>query len=183
MSSVFQFLSRKQETINSKKSRKQLSQSARHLLFEPLEERQMLAIVAWDGGGDGKSWGDAANWSGNALPTKDDDVVIDLTTLNPVIEVNTGNDIAIKSLTSNERITMTGGILDVSGIALLKQDFSLLGGTLKNGIWDTQEDMQFAVTGTAAFSGVTLLGTVQVGGTLSVTSGMTENHQLWNDRQ
>ncbi len=99
----------------------------------------MLAIVTWDGGGDGRSWGDAANWSGNALPTQNDDVTIDLSALDPTIEIRSGNDIAIKSLTSNERIVMTGGTLEVSGTALLKQDLELRAGTLKNGEWETTE--------------------------------------------
>src|SRR5262245_12405228 len=45
--------------------------------LEELEPRHMLA-VSWDGGGDGTSWRDAANWSGNVLPTSADDVVIDV---------------------------------------------------------------------------------------------------------
>ena len=56
MSSVFQFLSQKRETVNSKKSRKQSGQSARHLLFEPLEERQMLSITQFPSG-----WADSVD--------------------------------------------------------------------------------------------------------------------------
>jgi len=165
----------KRENSQSVSSKSRSHTKARHLLFEPLEERQLLAIVTWDGGGDGRSWGDAANWSGNALPTKDDDVIIDLATLDPVIEIRTGNDIAIKSLTSNERITMTGGTLEVSEVAYFTQNFTLSGGTLKNGIWDKLENTQFVVSGsTAIFDGVTVGDvTISHNTTLTVVNGLT----------
>ncbi len=42
--------------------------------FEALEPRRLL--VSWDGGGGDSLWLNAANWSGNALPGVNDDVVI-----------------------------------------------------------------------------------------------------------
>lgn len=45
-------------------------------LFEPLEARQLLAAVTWDGGGDGLSWHDHRNWSADVLPAANDDVSI-----------------------------------------------------------------------------------------------------------
>ena len=44
---------------------------------EVLEPRRLLAAVAWDGGGDGLSWGDARNWDTETVPAADDDVFID----------------------------------------------------------------------------------------------------------
>jgi hypothetical protein len=45
--------------------------------FEPLEERRLLAFVAWDGGGTNEAWGNAANWTNDTIPTAFDQVVID----------------------------------------------------------------------------------------------------------
>ncbi len=44
----------------------------------PLEQRTLLAMVNWDGGGDGRSWLDPLNWSADALPGRGDDVRIGL---------------------------------------------------------------------------------------------------------
>lgn len=48
----------------------------RQLRLESLEDRILLATVTWDGGAGTFNWGDAANWSTDALPTANDDVVI-----------------------------------------------------------------------------------------------------------
>ena len=44
--------------------------------LESLEDRRLLTVIAWDGQGDGKSWSDPANWTGNQVPGTTDDVVI-----------------------------------------------------------------------------------------------------------
>lgn len=38
----------------------------------------LAGTVEWDGGGDGSSWNDAANWSGDEVPGSFDDVIIDV---------------------------------------------------------------------------------------------------------
>ena len=43
---------------------------------ERLEPRTLLAAVAWDAGGDGRSWHDPLNWSTDAVPSAEDDVGI-----------------------------------------------------------------------------------------------------------
>lgn len=45
-------------------------------MAERLEPRLLLALVEWDGGAGTDSWHDAMNWSGDAVPTAVDDVVI-----------------------------------------------------------------------------------------------------------
>ena len=42
--------------------------------IEQLEDRRLLATVLWDGGGNGTSWTDAANWDGDKLPAASDEV-------------------------------------------------------------------------------------------------------------
>ena len=57
------------------------------LIFTDSFERCEIArplppgIVDWDGGGDGTSWSDPQNWSGDILPVNGDTVVIDGTTM------------------------------------------------------------------------------------------------------
>ena len=41
--------------------------SFRNLRCEPLEDRRMLSVVAWDGEGDGTNWSDPVNWSSDAF--------------------------------------------------------------------------------------------------------------------
>ncbi len=61
--------------------------SRRRSLIEGLETRRLLAALTWDGGGDGTTWGDAQNWNVDRLPTKADDVVLDIVgDLNVVID-------------------------------------------------------------------------------------------------
>ena len=42
--------------------------------IEPLEQRELLTAVSWDGGGDGSNWTDPLNWSNNLVPGAADDV-------------------------------------------------------------------------------------------------------------
>lgn len=55
-------------------------------------------VVSWSGGGDGTSWNDARNWSGGAVPTATDDVVINMA---GTYTVNLNVDAAVNSLTLN----------------------------------------------------------------------------------
>src|SRR5438270_573381 len=45
-------------------------------LLERLEDRLAPAAVSWTGSAGTLNWGDAANWSSNAVPTSNDDVTI-----------------------------------------------------------------------------------------------------------
>src|SRR3989442_12011733 len=42
----------------------------------PVQHAEATAVT-WDGGGDGSSWSDPANWSGDTLPTSTDTITID----------------------------------------------------------------------------------------------------------
>jgi len=101
--------------------------------LEALESRNLLAAVAWDGGGDGESWHDALNWSGNTLPGPDDDVTINVGG-NPSIQFTaTAGTVVIKSLTNNEGIFLSGGQLTVTnGWTQEGVSATFGGGTLTN---------------------------------------------------
>src|SRR5262245_16316284 len=118
--------------------------SGRKLVFEPLEERQLLAVVTWDGGGDGVSWGDALNWSGDAQPGLADDVLINAGG-NVTITHATGTD-SIKSLTTSNSLVLSGGVLDIQTTASISAPLILQGGTLKNGTLTESGGAQLVAT-------------------------------------
>ncbi len=76
--------------------------------FEQLEDRRVLATVAWDGGGDGATWHDALNWDGDTLPGQFDDVVIDVPGTLTEIEVELNQVVSVQSLDVNERLFLRG---------------------------------------------------------------------------
>lgn len=77
------------------------------LFFAPAAQ---AASVSWDGGGDGSSWSDATNWSGDAVPGADDDVTIDMSS----VTVNIGAATTINSLTLGNASGTTDPILNFS---------------------------------------------------------------------
>ena len=94
------------------------------LAVESLEDRRVLAAVSWDGGGDGINWSDGLNWSTNALPTSADDVTISVPGTITVTHAS-GND-TIRSLTSAENLSITGGNLTVTtGASSVSGTFNL----------------------------------------------------------
>ncbi|MGD9723817.1 MAG: beta strand repeat-containing protein [Pirellulales bacterium] len=99
-------------------------QPARRLRLEPLEARTVLAAVSWDGGGDGSNWSDPLNWSGNALPTSADDVTINV--VGTITVTHSTGTTTIRSLTSDEHFSITGGSLTVStGASNVNGNFSI----------------------------------------------------------
>ncbi len=109
----------------------------------------------WDGGGDGTSWHDAANWSNDILPGPEDDVVIDVPGLQTI--VHSQGDTVIQSLTSHEAIVLQGGSLSLAGDSTLEADFTLTGtGELTGAGRLTLNDLFVWAGGTMAGSGVTV---------------------------
>ncbi|MCD0463182.1 dockerin type I domain-containing protein [Roseiconus lacunae] len=80
---------------------------ARRVLMEQLEDRIPLAVMGWDGGGDGTSWLDAANWSSNRLPGAGDDVVIDVADQDVTVYVY-GEVPKVQTVTNNETLVILG---------------------------------------------------------------------------
>jgi hypothetical protein len=72
----------------------------------------LLALVAWDAGGDGENWTDALNWSGDAVPTAVDDVVIGESEL--VIRVAGG--VHARSLTTSAEMIIRGSLTVTAGV-------------------------------------------------------------------
>src|SRR5688572_6390693 len=80
-------------------------------LFEALEQRQLMSVVHWDGGGDGTTLMDPLNWAGDVLPGPADDAVVDVVGT-PTIEHSIGV-LELRSLTMRERFNMYGGRIEI----------------------------------------------------------------------
>lgn len=142
--------------------------------FEPLERRAYLALVLWDGGGNGTAWEDPLNWSGDALPGPADDVVIDVPST-PAITLSSGNR-SIRSLVLAESLTITGGSLAVATTASVTGAVTLNGGTIFGGSWDvTAGQFRAGASTQSILNAVTLNGDVVLpgGANLRITGGLT----------
>jgi hypothetical protein len=117
--------------------------------------------VVWDGGGDGSSWDDPLNWSGDELPGPDDDVVIDVSGDVTVVHSGAAGTTTINRLTCAEALTLSGGTLTIAGPSQIDGTFTLSGGTL-----DGTGDLTVA---DAVVTGGSLTGL----GTLIVPAGAT----------
>ena len=129
------------------------------------------ATVSWDGGGDGTSWADPQNWSGDILPGPDDDVVIDVPGDITVVHSGAAGTTVINRLTCRENLEVTGGTLDLAAPSQIDGDFSLSGTLDGNG--------DLTVAGTSSWSNGTItgLGTliVPAGATLEISGPTTKN--------
>src|SRR5262249_15404127 len=101
---------------------------ARRLCLEPLEDRLAPAMASWVGNGDGLTWGDPQNWSGNALPTAADDVIIN-TSADDVIIHDSGTD-SIHSLQSQNGLLLSGGSLTIADVSSINNTLTLSAATL-----------------------------------------------------
>src|SRR4051812_49669370 len=89
-----------------------MARTAPQAFFEPLEPRQLLSFVVWDGGGGDHEWGNPLNWSGDALPGPADNVLIDAP---GSATVHIGADASIASLWSLDPISITAGAVTPRG--------------------------------------------------------------------
>ncbi len=97
-----------------------------------LEVSPLATTISWDGGGDGTSWHDPLNWSGNVVPGATDDAVINLPGSNPVIRYTAASGTrTVKSVNCGEAFELSGGSLTISGGAgQFTGSSSLIGGSL-----------------------------------------------------
>jgi hypothetical protein len=123
-------------------------------VFERLEHRVLLATIHWDGGGDGTTWHDAANWENDTLPGPLDTAIINLTGSNPVVRYTMG-ETNVYRLLSAEDITISGGRLIVFEYNWMRGRLTIDGGTLLVGIeWQQLGPVELsagAIDGIGAF--------------------------------
>ena len=90
------------------------------------------ATVSWDGGGDGTSWSDPLNWSGDALPGSDDTAVLNVAA-EPAV-VLTGPAVTVAVLDCREALTLAGDGLTVTGAATVRSQVLRLEGLQLKGL-------------------------------------------------
>ena len=97
--------------------------------MELLEPRQYLAAVSWDDGGGDKAWNNPLNWSTDALPGSDDDVVIASAGTDEVTFAS--GSVTVHSLVLYDRLNVSSGSLNVSGSLMIDAGQLTIGGQLK----------------------------------------------------
>ena len=102
--------------------------AARTAFLEPLERRELLATITWDGGGDGTTLTEAANWTGDVAPGPADDAVINVGAT-PTITLSSGS-FSVLSLTCAETFTMSGGTLTLAAASAFSGAFTITSGTI-----------------------------------------------------
>ncbi|MFO0869119.1 MAG: LamG-like jellyroll fold domain-containing protein [Pirellulales bacterium] len=157
--------------------RRRSPQRRRRLFLEQLERRALLAVVAWDGGAGTLNWGDANNWSTNTLPGATDDVTIDIAGTNLV--TSSGN-VSIKSLTSNETVSVVAGTFTLGGNSQGSGTLEVAGGTLTfNGANWTNTQTLSVTSGTLNLSNTFTaagIGTMtRTGGTVNIAGRLINN--------
>ncbi len=97
--------------------------------FEPLEDRRLLSVIQWTGGGDGKSWQDAKNWGGT-LPGPNDWAEINSAFASQTI--TSSADVSVWRLTSEAPFQITAGTFAAENMLQVDNTFTISGGTLAN---------------------------------------------------
>jgi hypothetical protein len=141
-----------------------LSTRPRRLLLEQLEERRVLAAVAWDGGGGDLLWNNPLNWSTNELPGPDDDVRIDAPG-NVTIVYDSAEAVTVRSLALSDSLRLSAGSIDVSGAFSVDpgQTLSVVGA-----------GVEFVAQGVSTIDGTNLI--VSDGARLSLPSATSYTH-------
>lgn len=122
------------------------------LLLCVLPWTSLTAAVTWDAGGDGVSWHDPLNWSGNALPGPTDDVSLTLAGASVVHSAGTDT---VRSVTSSRPFTMAGGSLAApNGLRIHDSVFTFSGGAISDTVRLVGSTLNL---GAAAAPGATIL--------------------------
>lgn len=146
----------------------------RVLRAEHLEERALLSVCTWDGGGANNYWATAANWVGDVAPVAGDDLVFQGTVrkstqnnlaagtaFESITLASTGFTLAGNSITLNNGVTLNSGL--ASGVISLDM---ALGGTMTANVGGTTLTLSGVLSGNTS---VTKSGS----GTLALTGANT----------
>ncbi len=123
-----------------KKGKGLSTQKFRRLVGEPLEERTLLSLCVWDGGGTDNKWTTAANWVGDVAPVRGDDL-----RFSGAVQTDTENDYTAG--TSFRSINFAASGFEITGNNL----------TLTNNI-----TVNSGVTGSTISAGIGLDGTTTI---------------------
>ncbi len=156
-------------------SKRKSKSRIRRLQLEHLEDRVLLSVVSWinPAGGD---WDTSGNWSTGQVPGAADDAVINYA--NITVTHNTSSSDSVNSITSQATLILSGGVLTVASTLDSTNPVTLEGGALAHAFvtHDT------TITGTSSggtLDGVTLDGTLDMtqnyGATTTIINGLTLN--------
>ncbi len=129
-----------------------------------------ISTVEWDGGGDETSWDDPLNWSSDAVPNGNHDVVIDVAGT-PTITIDSGTQ-AVRSLDSEEALSVDDATLTVQTTADVAGAVSVTGTSeIAGGSWVVPSGISVV---NSLFDGVVITGDVTISdGDLWVENGLT----------
>ncbi|MEL6110880.1 MAG: hypothetical protein AAFU85_33150, partial [Planctomycetota bacterium] len=157
--------------------RRSLSEGLMRQPFEKLEDRHLLAVVQWDGGGDGQSWHDPLNWDGDTIPAAIDHAVIEDASTELIVQIDLNVEVA--SINSTESLEVLNAELRTD--ALMAHELILENGTLNPLDFGSQQSVD--LTGDLTIREDTLtegpatqflvLGNIQVAGDLNTYRGLT----------
>lgn len=134
-----------------------------------LEPRVLLAVINWDGGGDGTTLTQAQNWAGDVLPGPADDAVINVAGTPTV--THAAGTFNVQSLTLGETMNMSGGTLTVAQASSLGGSFTFSGGTISGAGTVTFTSLLTWSGGSMTGSGQTVIGS---GTTANLTTSGTK---------
>lgn len=124
--------------------------------LEHLESRQLLAAISWDGGGGDNNWTNPLNWSGDVLPTLNDNVAID--SAQSPIRISQGDAALAYFLNSSVPLNISGGQLTVAGPWAHHAALTMSGGSLSIGLLSLDGDMMWTGGSIMAGRGYNLAG-------------------------
>ena len=87
--------------------------------------------LVWDGGGDGVSWADPANWKGDVLPADGDSISIQVFSQQAVIYDNSLDVTSVRCLDTERALVVTGGDLEVTEAGNVSPGIVITGGTFR----------------------------------------------------
>ncbi|MFO7906100.1 MAG: hypothetical protein R6U98_25805, partial [Pirellulaceae bacterium] len=149
----------------------------RRLGLELLEDRRLLSLVSWDGGGGDTSWTNPLNWDTDTLPGAEDDVVIDVAG-DVTIEHASGST-TIRSLDCEENFDLAGGSLEMMGAASrINGTFVMTSGTR---LMVDGSDASLIVSGTATIDGASILASGGATVSLPAASSYTQTRPANSD--
>jgi len=144
-----------------------------------------MATRSWDGGAATDFWNLADNWDTNVLPSSGDDIVIAAGFGTTIFNGSSPlTSLTIASLDSGSNLTVSGGVLTVTGAADFGESLSITAGTLElNGSSSintfTQSNGSLSGTGTVTITGASTItfgdhrgtGTTIFQGPTTISSG------------
>lgn len=123
----------------------------------------MLALVEWDGGGDGTSWFNPANWSTDTIPGPDDDVRISVPGSPVIVYSPPAPPNSINSLVCDEQLFITG-TLPVTTTADINGQTRLRNGVIQGGMWDVSDGDLTCDNAQNRLIDVQVVGEIELGG-------------------